>query len=235
MDYKSDMDRYTMDYKSKWLDNSCVHIATNFVGIDPLGKIERWCTDDKVRKQIQSHRIILFYNEGMGGVDLCDMLISLYRITLKTRRWYIKIFWHCIDIAKVNAWLLYKQHCKEQGIGRRNQLSLLKFILKIADTLIHSNRQVCPVATPGKAGRPRKRKSQMEEATKRGRKPFTPPPKKEVCEDKFAHWPEVRSDCKGRCRQCQTGFSGVYCIKCGKCLCLTGEKNCFFTIIQHRL
>ena len=64
MDYKSDMDRYTMDYKSKWLDNSCVHIATNFVGIDPLGKIERWCTDDKVRKQIQSPRIILFYNEG---------------------------------------------------------------------------------------------------------------------------------------------------------------------------
>eukprot|EP00795_Rhopilema_esculentum_P003262 gene3262-1589_t len=226
MDYKSDMNSGIV--VTKWLDNNCVHIASNFVGIDPLGTIERWCTDDKERKQIPCPIIILFYNEGMGGVDLCDMLISLYRITVKTRRWYIKIFWHCIDIAKVNAWLLYKRHCKEHGIGRRNQLSLLKFILKIADALIHSNRQVCPVATPGKAGRPRKRKRQMEEATKRGRKPFTPPPRKEVREDKFAHWPEVRSDCKGRCRQCQTGFSRVYCIKCGMCLCLTGEKNCFF-------
>ena len=46
----------------------------------------------------------------MGGVDLADMLISLYRVKVKTKRWYIKVFWHLIDISKVNAWNLYRRH-----------------------------------------------------------------------------------------------------------------------------
>ena len=227
IDYKSDMNSGIV--VTKWCDNNCVHIASNFVGTEPIGTIERWCTDEKARKQIPCPRIILVYNEGMGGVDLSDMLISLYRIVVKTKRWYVKIFWHCIDISKVNAWLLYRRHCQEQGINRRNQLSLLQFILKIADALIHGNRQVTPVAAPRKAGRPPKRKSlEVGETTKRGKKPFTPPPRKEVRQDKLAHWPEIQSTGKGRCRQCGKGFSRVYCIKCGMCLCLTGQKNCFF-------
>ena len=46
----------------------------------------------------------------MGGVDLADMLISLYRVKVKTKRWHIKVFWHLIDISKVNAWNLYRRH-----------------------------------------------------------------------------------------------------------------------------
>ena len=29
-------------------------------------------------------------------LDLADMLIALYRISMKTRKWYLKIFWHLI-------------------------------------------------------------------------------------------------------------------------------------------
>ena len=47
----------------------------------------------------------------MGGADLVDMLTKLYRIEVKTIRLCIKVFWHVIDIDKVNSWLLYRCHC----------------------------------------------------------------------------------------------------------------------------
>lgn len=92
-----------MDYKSdagfgviivKWFDNNVVHIASTYVGVEPMGIVERWSQKDQKKKNIQCPQLVLQYNKGMGGVDLADMPISLYRIKIKTRRWYIKIFWH---------------------------------------------------------------------------------------------------------------------------------------------
>ena len=37
------------------------------------------------------------YDESMGGMDLNDMLISLYRMDIQTRkRWYLKIISHMV-------------------------------------------------------------------------------------------------------------------------------------------
>ena len=92
------------------------------------------------------------YNKSMGGVDLSDMLISLYRTQVKTKRWYIKVLFHCVDIAKVNSWLLYKCHCMQLETPKRKQKSLLEFILEISHSLLHRN--TIPTA---KIGRPSKR------------------------------------------------------------------------------
>ena len=90
----------------KWVDNSTVTLVSNYVRIGPQSDIEIWCSEKKERCEVQCPRIVYIYNKKMGGVDLADMLISLYRIQVKTKRWYIKIFWHLVDICKVNAWLL---------------------------------------------------------------------------------------------------------------------------------
>ncbi|KAJ8300757.1 hypothetical protein KUTeg_022276 [Tegillarca granosa] len=47
--------------------------------------------------------IIAEYNKFMGGVDLLDSLTSLYKRNVKSRRWYMYIFWHSIMIAVVNS------------------------------------------------------------------------------------------------------------------------------------
>jgi len=57
----------------------------------------------------------------MGGVDMADMLISLYRVKSKTKRWYIKIF------CKVNAWNLYRRHQEQKRLPKCRMLSLLSF------------------------------------------------------------------------------------------------------------
>ena len=34
----------------------------------------------------------------MGGVDLCDMLMSLYRIELGSKKWYTHIVYYCMEL-----------------------------------------------------------------------------------------------------------------------------------------
>ena len=186
----------------KWLDNGPVHLVSNFVGVEPLAAVERWSKEHKKWVPIPCPQVVKEYNKGMGGVDLADMLIALYRITVKTRRWYIKVFWHCIDICKVNASILYRRHCAEQGIPKKNQKSLLKFVLELADMLISVNKAAPSDHNLGKAGRPQKRKSLEVGDSKLGRKPVTPSPYDAVRTDQYGHWPIFQD--KGRCRKCKT-------------------------------
>ena len=224
LDFRSDADSGII--VAKWLDNKPVHIASNFVGVEPMGTVERWCQKSKERKKIQCPQMILAYNNGMGGVDLADMLIALYRIKVKTRRWYQKIFWHCVDIAKVNAWLLYRRHSSQRGIPKRQQLPLLKFSTAIAEGLISANK-VQPQATAGRPGRPTKRKScDVETRAKCGKTATVPMPNEVARFDQLGHWPEHQSN-RGRCRNCKSGYSQVFCSKCKVCLCLRNGSNCF--------
>ncbi|KAG1941176.1 hypothetical protein F2P79_016309 [Pimephales promelas] len=74
---------------------------------DPDG---RW-----VLKDISIPPAVKEYNRCMGGVDLSDALISYYKFINKTQKWYKTFFSHFIDIAVVNAFLLYKDLAKGKG------------------------------------------------------------------------------------------------------------------------
>ena len=193
----------------KWVDNNVVQRISNFVGIEPMTSVERWCKKEKKRKDIPCPQIIKQYNKSMGGVDLADLLIALYRIPCKTKRWYQKIFWHLVDIAKVNAWLLYRLHYQQYEYATKNQKSLLVFSSEIAEVLIHSNK-VTPCSS---RGRPPKRRS--TEPVTRGKKPTVPLPAHDVRYDQVGHWPEMQEN-ENRCRLCDM-------------TCRTTYKNAMFT------
>ena len=66
------------------------------------------------------------YNESMGGVDLNDMLTSLYRVDKQTmKRWYLKINTNLVNICKVNRWLLYRRYSEQLRMLKKNQHSML--------------------------------------------------------------------------------------------------------------
>ena len=77
------------------------------------------------------------YNSVMGGVDLVDMLISLYRTPYKTRRWYLRVVVRLLNICKVNSWLLYRRYATQLKIPVRRQMKLGEFANKIANALIY--------------------------------------------------------------------------------------------------
>ena len=220
--------RGSMDYRTdnnsgivivKWIDNSVVQLISNFVGIEPMSEITRWCKTEKARKEIPCPQIVKQYNKSMGGVDLADMLIALYRIPCKTKRWYQKIFWHLIDIAKVNAWILYRRHANQRQVPSKDQKSLLVFSSKIADALIHANK----VVQPNCRGRPSKRKS--VDPIPRGKKPIVALPIHDIRYDQIGHWPTPVTK-KNRCRNCEMTCR-MMCEKCNIYLCLIDGRNCF--------
>ena len=204
----------------KWVDNSTVTVVSNYVGIQPESVIQRWCREKKERCDVPCPRIVYVYNKKMGGVDLADMLISLYRIQANTKRWYIKIFWHLVDICKVNAWLLYRRHYEQMGFPARKRKSLMNFSCEIAEALIYADKG------PEKPtqGRPSKRAS-LECAPTVGKRPSNPLPVADVRYDNIAHWPAPTHD-KKRCRVCHA-YGRMTCEKCKVSLCLLPDRNCF--------
>lgn len=48
------------------------------------------------------------YNRFMGGVDLLDSFIGRHKILLKSKKWYIRIFYYLLDVTVCNAWTLYR-------------------------------------------------------------------------------------------------------------------------------
>ncbi|CAG4953020.1 unnamed protein product [Parnassius apollo] len=91
------------------------------------------------KRPVSCPHIIKEYNKKMGGVDKADMLISLYRVALKSKKWYMNIFSHLIDISLNNAWLAYKREMQEMG---DNSIPLKMFRIQIADALIKSDTRI---------------------------------------------------------------------------------------------
>ena len=67
--------------------------------------------------------MVLFYNKNKVGVDCFDQMARLYTTRSASRRWPLSI-WRNMDIAAINAWVMYKQATKTQ-ISQRKFLLLL--------------------------------------------------------------------------------------------------------------
>ena len=122
----------------KWFDNKTIHLVSNYCTSAASSQVKRWDGSKKKNVLIDCPDIVKEYNSAMGGVDLADMLISLYRTPWKSKRWYLRVLVHCIDIAKVNAWLLYRRCAEQLQIPKRKQMALCKFSSKIAHSLLHA-------------------------------------------------------------------------------------------------
>ena len=195
-------------------------MISNCCNPDAVGKVSRWDRKKKEYIEIDCPTVVQQYNKYMGGVDLSDMLISLYRTSITSKRWYLKVLFHCGDIAKVNAWLIYRRYCNQLEVPKKSQISLLKFTMAISSALTKST-------TVQRVGRPSKRQSDDHLPLVRRKVP-TPAPVDDIRYDNVAHWPEFREK-KNKCRLCKTGTRRVYCKKCDLCLCLNNSRNCFVT------
>ena len=185
--------RGSLDYRTdnnsgiiitKWVDNKTIMLCSNYVGAEPLGSVKRWRKQEKSRVDVNCPQIVIAYNKSMGGVDLADMLIALYRIPIKTQRWYIKVFWHLVDKAKVNSWILYRRHCDQKGIPKKSRMTLLKFTTNLAQETMHSKQSLTP-----SRGRPTNRLLQatgeVAKQNKRGKAPSQVNPSQGVRYDRF--------------------------------------------------
>ena len=69
-------------------DNRIVNFLSSFVCGQPACEVTRWSKKVCRYEQVPCPNIVSIYNTHMGGVDLLDSLIGLYRCRLKSKKWY---------------------------------------------------------------------------------------------------------------------------------------------------
>ncbi|XP_054602416.1 piggyBac transposable element-derived protein 2-like [Nothobranchius furzeri] len=213
--------RGAFDYKAaegviavKWFDNKCVNLLSNAVGVMPLSTVKRWSKESKAKISIPCPSLIHAYNEHMGGIDLSDMLVHLYKTPAKSTRWYLPLFGYVLDLCITNSWLVYKREC-----GQLNQkpISLKRFCLAVAHSLKQVNKPASKVGRPSSSSPPLSKKRHIT-------RPSQPQP--DVRYDSCGHWP-LHCDKRGRCSYCPKGVSRWKCQKCNVFLCLNANQECF--------
>jgi len=202
----------------RWMDKKSVNLST-FVGCEPPGKARRWSQQEKKFVEIDRPSVVNVYNRHMGGVDLLDSLIGLYRTRVRSKKWYHRILFHLIDATVVNAWLLYRR--------ARVQSRITEGILPLADFKAAVAESLCKYEKTEKRGR-RSTELQRNLDTKIPRpRSGAPNPQADVRLDAVGHWLEW-SESRQRCRMplCK-GITQTRCQKCDIPLCFTKNRNCF--------
>lgn len=112
----------------KWFDNKQVTLVSSYVDAYPLEKIKRFSKENGGYVNVTCPQIVRHYNRHMGGVDLVDTLISLYRTGIKSHRWYMNILSQLLDICINNAWLLRRRHDRmSQTVRKMDHLKNFRY------------------------------------------------------------------------------------------------------------
>ena len=119
--YKSDNCTLTI-YKSK--PNKKVLLLSSmhkFVHIEKTGK----CLPETIQ----------FYNTTKYGVDMTDQMARKYSVKSKSNRWPVHVFFNILDLASINAWILYKETTGEK-ISRQD------FLFQLAEELANDDAEI---------------------------------------------------------------------------------------------
>jgi len=197
-----------------WKDKTVTLLST-YCG--ELPKLTKKQFDKKLKKQVEVDcpHSIKEYNRHMGGVDLLDSHIGRYKIKIKSRKWYIRLFYHLLDMTVVNSWILYKRVCEVKG--QVSQYTLAGWRKDLAYTLSKFGEL-----------RPTKgRRSNSLELKIKSTRPQSFRPTKDIRTDMISHWQNL-VDKRGRCKfpGCK-GFTNTQCEKCQVFLCYNKTQNCF--------
>ena len=70
------------------------------------------------------------YNHWMLGVDESDQLIAYYRPELRCRRIWMPIMLHCLDIIRINAYIIHS------FIGYNKGMSQKQFLIEFVNAMM---------------------------------------------------------------------------------------------------
>ncbi|KAI8770448.1 piggyBac transposable element-derived protein 3 [Biomphalaria glabrata] len=106
------VDKSTNIVAVRWYDTKAVNMLSTLSGVEPSKTVNRFEKAKSAYVQVQQPAVIKLYNKSMGGVDLQNCFIAKHSFHIRSKRWYLYIFWQTIGMMFVNAWLSYRQACQ---------------------------------------------------------------------------------------------------------------------------
>ena len=201
----------------RWLDNKAVvTLLSTHLGAEPSSKLKRYDRSKKKHVDVDRPAVVGAHNANMWGIDLFDIMCTLYKRQIKSRRWYLYIFYHSLTMIMANAWFLYRRESK--SLKNNKPFQMKEFQIQAATSLMCQGKVA--------RGRP-----SLQSPTPAKKFRVHPSPQLDIRYDHVGHLP-VSLEKKGRCacRSCPTGYSFWTCSKCKVYLCLVfakTPKNCF--------
>ena len=160
-----------------------------------------------------------------GGIDKSDMLVHLYRTPMKSKRWYMRLFAYCLDLAVTNAWLSYRRDCK--ALSETKGLTLKEFRIKL---FMFSRKPKPLLRRPRSLSTSPEGSSNSCELPRPIRSHRSPAPHTSVRFDcTLMHTPiyTTRQTCKRCSHKGNIVRSNIVCNVCKVHLCLNAGRNCF--------
>lgn len=116
--YKSVVDKKNQVIYTTWEDRKTVTVASNHFGCEPLQSVTVGKGTSK--KTVTKPELIVKYNQNMGGVDLMDYFLSIYRPRIRSKKWYWPLFSWILGVSLLASWKLWLSHStSEQKKNRR--------------------------------------------------------------------------------------------------------------------
>ncbi|CAF0829383.1 unnamed protein product [Didymodactylos carnosus] len=200
----------------KWMDKKEVLVASNYFDPEESSEVTRR-RKDGCGQQISSPLAIVEYNKYMGGVNLLHQKIKYYTIDRKSKRNWMRIFFHFLGMSVVNSFIYYKD------LSDSSNISTVKYISYISTALIGS------YCSRKRIGRPLARSNQKKIRIEKSSSDSEDSEKVRL----LAHLPDVISTYR-RCAYCSAKEkekrTNVICVFCGVCLCV---KKCFSLYHQN--
>ena len=116
----------------QWKDKRVVTIMTTLHNANESDLVDRNIrVGDKWEKQkVRRPQVFGDYNKNMGGVDLSDQLIGKFNVLRKVNRWWRTLFFHVIDIAIINSYIMFRacyEKYKITGLQRKKTYNQRNF------------------------------------------------------------------------------------------------------------
>ena len=104
-----------------WKDNKCVTVVSTAHPGSADGTAQRRIKDTtgvSIVADVPQPSPIKEYNKYMGGVDKSDQYIQYHRVLRQTKKYWKTMFFHTIEIAVTNAFLLFQWRRMQSGLPR---------------------------------------------------------------------------------------------------------------------